>query len=392
MEMGKSCSPINDGSLPLSQPSPTIPPNVKLEPVDLPERSIITRPGFGTSGNCISLLTNHFKVSISNPDEVFHQYSVSICYEDNSAVENKVIGRKVMDKLYQTYSSELARKKFAYDGEKSLYTVGPLPKNKFEFMVILEDTITSKHSGSPSDNGTPSAYSKRSKSSAHSKTFKVEISYAATLPLKSISLALQGAEPEKVQDALRVLDIILRQQAANRGCLLVRQSFFHDDSRTFTDVGGGVTGVRGFHSSFRPTLGGLSLNMDVSTTMILKPGPIVDFLLVNQNVKEVRNIDWVKAKKMLKNMRIKAMHSNREFKIIGLSEKPCNQQFFSMKVKSDVSARDDVETMELSVYDYFVKHRNIVIKSSAYMPCPMLHRNGHGNRKRTRGDTGKRQF
>jgi eukaryotic translation initiation factor 2C len=46
-----------------------------------------------------------------------------------------------------------------------------------------------------------------------------------------------------------------------RGCLLVRQSFFHDDSRNFNDVGGGVTGVKGFHSSFRTTQGGLSLNM-----------------------------------------------------------------------------------------------------------------------------------
>lgn len=49
-----------------------------------------------------------------------------------------------------------------------------------------------------------------------------------------------------------------------RGCLLVRQSFFHDDSRHFTDVGGGVTGCRGFHSSFRTTQGGLSLNMGIT--------------------------------------------------------------------------------------------------------------------------------
>lgn len=45
------------------------------------------------------------------------------------------------------------------------------------------------------------------------------------------------------------------------GCLLVEQSFFHDDSRMFIDVGGGVTGIRGLYSSFRPTLDGLSLNM-----------------------------------------------------------------------------------------------------------------------------------
>lgn len=46
-----------------------------------------------------------------------------------------------------------------------------------------------------------------------------------------------------------------------RGCLLVRQSFFHDDPKNLVDVGGGVSGLRGFHSSFRATQGGLSLNM-----------------------------------------------------------------------------------------------------------------------------------
>ncbi|KAK6157314.1 hypothetical protein DH2020_011562 [Rehmannia glutinosa] len=240
---------------PLAPPPPTIHPNV--ERVDFPKRSIISRPGFGTSGQRIPLLANHFKVSISNPDEVFYQYSVSISSEDNRPVENKVIGRKVTDKLHQTYSSELAGKKFAYDGEKSLYTVGPLPQNNFEFTVVLEDSIP-KRNGSPSDNGSPNESSKRSKRSLQSKTFKVEISYAAKIPLKSISLALQGAEPEKVQDALRVLDIVLRQQAANR---------------------------------------------------------------------------------------------------------------FSMKVKSDSSARDDGETLEITVYDYFVKHRNIELKYSAYLPC-----------------------
>jgi len=46
-----------------------------------------------------------------------------------------------------------------------------------------------------------------------------------------------------------------------RGCLLVRQSFFHDEPRRFEDIGGGVLACRGFHSSFRATQAGLSLNM-----------------------------------------------------------------------------------------------------------------------------------
>ena len=33
---------------------------------------------------------------------------------------------------------------------------------------------------------------------------------------------------------------------------------------------------------------------DVSTTTIVKPGPVIDFLLSNQSVREPRYIDWTK--------------------------------------------------------------------------------------------------
>ncbi|KAG2712099.1 hypothetical protein I3843_04G101300 [Carya illinoinensis] len=284
------------GTPSLPPPPPIGQPNVKPERVATPKYSIISRRGVGTTGRRIPLLTNHFKVSVDFQDAVFYQYSVSITSEDNRAVEGKGIGRKLIGRLYQTYSSELAGKRFAYDGEKSLYTVGPLPQNKFEFQVVLEESIAKRgETGSPGGMGSPKETGKRLRRSLQSKTFKVELSYATKIPLRSIALALKGAaEDNNSQDALRVLDIILRQQAADRGCLLVRQSFFHDDSRNFTDIGGGVHGLRGFHSSFRPTQGGLSLNMDVSTTMILKPGPVIDFLIANQNVRESRDIDWLK--------------------------------------------------------------------------------------------------
>ncbi|KAG6748707.1 hypothetical protein POTOM_048640 [Populus tomentosa] len=361
------------GGSPPPRPPPSVPANVNPELVEVlrhPERSAIpkysmtSRRGVGTSGRHISLLTNHYKVSVNVPDAVFYQYNVSITSEDNRAVESKGIGRKLIDRLYQTYSSEFAGKRFAYDGEKSLYTVGPLPQNKSEFTVVLEESFAKHESGSPGGGESPSAAVKRSKRSYRSKTFKVEISYAAKIPLKSIALALKGIEIDNsTQDALRVLDIVLRQQAANR------QSFFHDDSRNFNDVGGGVTGVKGFYSSFRTTQGGLSLNMDVSTTMILTPGPVIDFLVVNQNVREPRYVDWVKAKRMLKNLRVKTKHNNMEFKIIGLSEKPCNQQYFPMKLKNRDGANVEAQIVEVTVYEYFTKHCGIQLGYSAYLPC-----------------------
>lgn len=69
---------------------------------------------------------------------------VAINYEDGNPVEVKGIGRKILDKVHQTYSMELAGKDFAYDGEKSLFTIGALPGNKFEFDVVLEDVSSSR--------------------------------------------------------------------------------------------------------------------------------------------------------------------------------------------------------------------------------------------------------
>ncbi|CAI0460285.1 unnamed protein product [Linum tenue] len=336
-----------------------------VDQADIPKYSIVSRKGVGKLGRQIPLMTNHFRVSVGVPDAVFYQYTVSISYEDKRPVEGKGIGRKLIDKLYQTYSSEFTGKKFAYDGDKTLYTVGPLLFKKQEFTVVLEDSIAK------GEHGSPSSKNKRTKCSIGSKSFNIEISYAAKIPLKPIALALKGNEADigGIQDAVRVLDIILRQQAANRGCLLVRQSFFHDDARNYTDVGQGVSGLRGFHSSFRTTQGGFSLNMDVSTTMVLTPGPVKDFLLVNQNVRELREIDWDKARRMLKNLRIKATHNNREFKIIGLSEMRCNQQLFSMKVRNGDGTNGDAENVEMTVYEYFTKHRSIPLTYSGFLPC-----------------------
>ena len=67
-----------------------------------------------------------------------------MAYEDDQPVEAKGVGRKVIDKLQHMYRAELANKDFAYDGEKSLFTIGALPQVTNEFTVILEDIGTGK--------------------------------------------------------------------------------------------------------------------------------------------------------------------------------------------------------------------------------------------------------
>lgn len=65
-------------------------------------------------------------------------------YEDGRPVEAKGVGRKVLDRVQETYDTELSGKSFAYDGEKSLFTVGALPGNKLEFTVVLDEVTSAR--------------------------------------------------------------------------------------------------------------------------------------------------------------------------------------------------------------------------------------------------------
>ncbi|VAH11823.1 unnamed protein product [Triticum turgidum subsp. durum] len=350
-----------------SEPPPPPPPPSKPAK---PRRHIMARPpnGLGKKGQPIQLLANHYKVSVKPSEEFFNHYYVNLKYEDDTPVDSKGIGRKVLDKLQHTYHSELANKDFAYDGEKSLFTIGALPQINNEFIVVLEDIGSGKTAaGSPGgNNGSPGGGDqKRVRRPYQAKTFKVELNFAATIPMAAIGHAIRGQESEHSLEALRVLDIILRQHSAKQGCLLVRQSFFHNNPSNFVDLGGGVMGCRGFHSSFRGAQSGLSLNIDVSTTMIVKPGPVIDFLLANQKVDHPDKIDWQKAKRALKNLRIKTTPANSEFKIVGLSERNCNEQMFPLRRRNG----DSTETVEITVYDYFVKNRGIELRYSGNLPC-----------------------
>ncbi|KAK1363958.1 hypothetical protein POM88_039519 [Heracleum sosnowskyi] len=91
-------------------------PVVKKPPVRVP----IARRGLASKGNKVQFLTNHFKVNVTNVDGHFFHYSVALFYEDGRPVKGKGIGRKVLDRVHDTYKAELEGKDFAYDGEKSL--------------------------------------------------------------------------------------------------------------------------------------------------------------------------------------------------------------------------------------------------------------------------------
>lgn len=71
--------------------------------------------------------------------------------------------------------------------------------------------------GSPGGNDSPGGGDrKRMRRSYQPKTLKVELTYAAKIPMSAIGQVIRGEESENSLEALRVLDIILRQHAAKQ--------------------------------------------------------------------------------------------------------------------------------------------------------------------------------
>lgn len=140
----------------------------------------------------------------------------------------------------------------AYDGAKSLYTVGPLPQKSFEFTVFLEESayrryyshkkFFSKHSNdyylyvislyravaSAGSSESPNRAAKMSKHSFRPQIFIVHIIYAAEVSLNPIFVSPQGLDVKGVHDGLRVLDVVLRQKLVNQLNLLITTIYLHD--------------------------------------------------------------------------------------------------------------------------------------------------------------------
>ncbi|KAH0931263.1 hypothetical protein HID58_008380, partial [Brassica napus] len=223
--------------------------------------SLPPRPGFGTNGRIIPLVSNHFQVILANLPEYFYRY-------------RKGIGRELLDLVHRVYDSDFVGIEFIYDGDHMVFTLGSLPDRHNDFPAVLG----------------------MNSSTTTNPLKSVEVSFNAArnleIPLQSLVNAMRGQESPNSLEAIRVLDIILHQHAARQGSLRVRRSFFHNESRE--PIGPNILRCRGFHSSFRTTQGGMSLNMDVKTTTVIKPGPLSDFLIADQGARDVYDVDWSK--------------------------------------------------------------------------------------------------
>ncbi|KAL1820630.1 hypothetical protein ACET3Z_015499 [Daucus carota] len=272
------------------------------------------RPGRGTTGNRCIVKANHFFAELPNKD--LHHYDVSITPE----VTSRGVNRAVIKELVRLYQASLLDNRLpAYDGRKSLYTAGPLPFVSKEFKITLTDD----------DDGTGSARRQRD--------FKIVIKLASRANLHHLDMFLKGKQTDSPQEALQVLDIVLREMPTSRFCPVGR-SFYDPAIGSKYPLGDGLESWRGFYQSIRPTQMGLSLNIDMSSTAFIEPLPVIDFVsqLLNRDVwsRALSDADRVKIKKALRGVKVEVTHRGnmrRKYRIIGLTSQATRELTFPVE-------------------------------------------------------------
>lgn len=262
------------------------------------------RPGYGQLGTKCLVKANHFLADISASD--LSHYNVKITPEVTSRKTSKAIIAELV-RLHR--NTDLAMKLPVYDGGRNLYTAGLLSFAYKEFTILLRED----------DEGT---------GSTREREFEVVIRFAARVSMNQLRELLSGKQVDTPQEALTVIDTVLRELAA-QSYVSIGRFLYSPDLRKPQQLGGGLESWCGFYQSIRPTQMGLSLNIDMSSMAFIEPLPVIDFVaqILGKDVlsKPLSDADRVKIKKALRGVKVEVTHRGsfrRKYRITGLTSQP----------------------------------------------------------------------
>ncbi|CAI9100237.1 OLC1v1037192C2 [Oldenlandia corymbosa var. corymbosa] len=256
------------------------------------------------------------------------------------------MNKAIMKQLVKLHGDkELGKMLPVYDGRTALYTAGYLPFSSKDFTVSLMDIdecINTK------------------KEQRYIVTIKF-ISQANMLPLHKL---ISGNQVETNAQALKIMDIVLRELASQR-YVSVGRFFYSPSLKRPQSLGNGLQSWRGFYQSIKPTQMGFSLNIDMSSTAFIEPLPVVEFVaqVLGRDVtsRPLSDADRVKVKKALRGVKVEVTHRKnmrRKYRIIGLTSQPTRELIFPV---------DEEKNMK-SVIEYFQEVYGFTIQH-AHLPC-----------------------
>jgi eukaryotic translation initiation factor 2C len=310
-----------------------------------PKRPFAKRPGFMTEGRTVTLLTNHFLLSVGNK-EAFH-YDIEIKakpkkIEKSENIVDKEVNENVKESKCTKFSRKIAtklnRKIFqqmikSYSGlNQVFYGINPVydgQKNMFT-SKILDGT------GSTGADKRSIRLTVDLEENERISTFYVNIKMAETnykIELNVLNQYNKGitCDDDAVKKSILFINTLLRHKSSME-MIPIGQSIF-DPKICGQEISKFVLLSYGYYSSVRNLMIGTTLNIDRSAACFYKPSKITDFIgdILRGNLSKIPKIDDFERrqiKKALSGLQIEATHISypgtngpnyRKYRVLGVS-------------------------------------------------------------------------
>lgn len=275
------------------------------------------RPGFGSKGKQITVSANHFPVKLRSDADCFH-YDIAIIKQGDKIADDmdlsKAVRELVIKGCLKQYPAAFNNLPVVTDNRKNLYspTRLPFPSKTFDDIVCADQSVDDPK--------------------AKKFTVTIKCSENSAVRIAQLTALFEGKINYTPYDAIQVLDIALRNTAAQRYSVVGRNFFSPDGAKS---IGEGAELWFGYHQSLRPTQSGLTLNIDTANTAFISEMSVVDYIdevLGKRGLPSTFNrAQFVNVSKALKGIKVNVTHrqGNRKFRIVGLSRESAAETFFT---------------------------------------------------------------
>eukprot|EP00899_Mesostigma_viride_P020832 jgi/Mesvir1/28750/Mv19718-RA.1 len=297
---------------------------------------VTLRPGFGKLGKQYRVKANHFKLK-KYPEGFIYQYDVKVEPE----LKSRICRRDLIKRLADRFRNELRGCVLAYDGKATLYSQQSLP------MPTTGMEANPKYTGGAAGIVLHTTWAREGEDKKSEKPFKVTLTLTANVNMMQLALYGKGEQRNMPYEVLQALDVVLAQPAHAKYVGL-RTTFFHTSFGQPRDLTGGLEAWKGYYQSVRITQSGPVLNLDMSTTAMVRPMLLPEYLAQvlkmrsGQDLERVcrergmSDFDRVTAKRLLRGLVVESTIPNaqghhRTYRITMLSRDPPAREMFELQ-------------------------------------------------------------
>ncbi|ESK91292.1 argonaute-like protein [Moniliophthora roreri MCA 2997] len=223
----------------------------------------VKRPNFGSSGRVVPIFVNSYRTTI--PQTIIRHYDI-ISSSGAGPSEQVLPARVNMEiiKALQTTYADVFTPPAVYDGRKNMFAARELP------LSVDADGVSSQEFSVSLGNVTPGQKAP--------KVYKVRLTKVAQINPEVLERFIKGDQSHDnfVLTAITALNVVIRMEPTLNHPFNVR-SFFTDRERK--EIGLGLEVWRGYFQSVRPGMGEMLINIDISTGLMYKRGPLIQLCM-----------------------------------------------------------------------------------------------------------------